>query len=95
MRLKGKGGGEEGSAPRWLTPGSPSSFWLCSYQRFASCYHRFYRLQPELTRSIYDQFVAQLQASIKVKRGRGIPGWTQAPSPRWKTPLLGGKYALK
>nr|XP_027300328.2 polyamine-modulated factor 1 [Anas platyrhynchos] len=36
-----------------------------SYQRFASCYHRFYRLQPELTRSIYDQFVAQLQASIK------------------------------
>ncbi|XP_035202608.1 polyamine-modulated factor 1 [Oxyura jamaicensis] len=36
-----------------------------SYQRFASCYHRFYRLQPEVTRSIYDQFVSQLQASIK------------------------------
>lgn len=73
----------------------PFFFWLCSYQRFASCYHRFYRLQPELTRSIYDQFVAQLQASIKVKRGRGIPGWTRAPSPRWNPPPLGGKYALK
>ncbi|NXG38695.1 PMF1 factor, partial [Dromaius novaehollandiae] len=36
-----------------------------SYQRFANCYRDFYRLQPELTRSIYDQFVSQLQASIK------------------------------
>uniref|UniRef100_A0A8B9BN33 Polyamine modulated factor 1 n=2 Tax=Anser TaxID=8842 RepID=A0A8B9BN33_9AVES len=36
-----------------------------SYQRFANCYHRFYRLQPEMTRSIYDQFISQLQASIK------------------------------
>uniref|UniRef100_A0A8B9ESR2 Polyamine modulated factor 1 n=1 Tax=Anser cygnoides TaxID=8845 RepID=A0A8B9ESR2_ANSCY len=35
------------------------------YQRFANCYHRFYRLQPEMTRSIYDQFISQLQASIK------------------------------
>uniref|UniRef100_A0A8C4K560 Polyamine modulated factor 1 n=2 Tax=Casuariiformes TaxID=8784 RepID=A0A8C4K560_DRONO len=38
---------------------------FCSYQRFANCYRDFYRLQPELTRSIYDQFVSQLQASIK------------------------------
>ncbi|XP_040394883.1 polyamine-modulated factor 1 [Cygnus olor] len=36
-----------------------------SYQRFANCYHCFYRLQPEMTRSIYDQFISQLQASIK------------------------------
>ncbi|NXP54124.1 PMF1 factor, partial [Heliornis fulica] len=36
-----------------------------SYQRFANCYRCFYRLQPEMTRSIYDQFISQLQASIK------------------------------
>ncbi|KAG8449900.1 hypothetical protein GDO86_016539 [Hymenochirus boettgeri] len=36
-----------------------------SYQRFARCYKKFYRLQPEMTRSIYDQFVFQLQTSIK------------------------------
>ncbi|XP_069734963.1 polyamine-modulated factor 1 [Phaenicophaeus curvirostris] len=36
-----------------------------SYQRFASCYRSFYKLQPEVTRSIYEQFVSQLQASIK------------------------------
>ncbi|NWT92373.1 PMF1 factor, partial [Urocynchramus pylzowi] len=36
-----------------------------SYQRFVSCYRCFYKLQPQLTRSIYDQFVSQLQASIK------------------------------
>ncbi|KFP73786.1 Polyamine-modulated factor 1, partial [Acanthisitta chloris] len=36
-----------------------------SYQRFASCYRCFYKLQPELTRSIYDQFISQLQTSIK------------------------------
>ncbi|KAM6294195.1 polyamine-modulated factor 1 [Aegotheles albertisi] len=36
-----------------------------SYQRFANCYRCFYRLQPEVTRSIYDQFITQLQASIK------------------------------
>ncbi|XP_068778540.1 polyamine-modulated factor 1 [Struthio camelus] len=36
-----------------------------SYQRFVNCYRHFYRLQPELTRSIYDQFISQLQASIK------------------------------
>ncbi|KFP98464.1 Polyamine-modulated factor 1, partial [Leptosomus discolor] len=29
------------------------------------CYRCFYKLQPEMTRSIYDQFIAQLQASIK------------------------------
>ncbi|NXV73563.1 PMF1 factor, partial [Atlantisia rogersi] len=36
-----------------------------SYQRFASCYRCFYKLQPEMTRSIYDQFISQLQASVK------------------------------
>ncbi|XP_053560591.1 polyamine-modulated factor 1 [Bombina bombina] len=36
-----------------------------SYQRFARCYRRFYKIQPEITRSIYDQFVSQLQTSIK------------------------------
>ncbi|NXN24141.1 PMF1 factor, partial [Nycticryphes semicollaris] len=38
---------------------------LCSYQRFANCYRCFYKLQPEMTRSIYDQFVSQLQTSVK------------------------------
>ncbi|XP_029820058.1 polyamine-modulated factor 1, partial [Manacus vitellinus] len=37
----------------------------CSYQRFASCYRCFYKVQPQLTRSIYDQFISQLQSSIK------------------------------
>ncbi|KYO41790.1 polyamine-modulated factor 1 isoform X2 [Alligator mississippiensis] len=36
-----------------------------SYQRFANCYHRFYKLQPEMTRGIYDQFIFQLQTSIR------------------------------
>ncbi|XP_074665628.1 polyamine-modulated factor 1 isoform X4 [Strix aluco] len=36
-----------------------------SYQRFANCYCCFYKLQPEMTRSIYDQFISQLQTSIK------------------------------
>ncbi|NXJ71619.1 PMF1 factor, partial [Rostratula benghalensis] len=36
-----------------------------SYQRFANCYRCFYKLQPEMTRSIYDQFVSQLQTSVK------------------------------
>ncbi|NWX52238.1 PMF1 factor, partial [Steatornis caripensis] len=36
-----------------------------SYQRFASCYRCFYRLQPDVTRSIYEQFISQLQAAIK------------------------------
>ncbi|XP_030329700.1 polyamine-modulated factor 1 [Strigops habroptila] len=38
-----------------------------SYQRFASCYRSFYRLQPEVTKSIHSQFVAQLQASIRAE----------------------------
>lgn len=45
----------------------------CSYQRFASCYRGFYKLQPELTKSIHNQFVSQLQASIRV-RGNGNGG---------------------
>uniref|UniRef100_A0A8C3P5S3 Polyamine modulated factor 1 n=1 Tax=Cyanoderma ruficeps TaxID=181631 RepID=A0A8C3P5S3_9PASS len=36
-----------------------------SYQRFVNCYRCFYKLQPKLTRSIYDQFISQLQAFIK------------------------------
>ncbi|NXA10306.1 PMF1 factor, partial [Sapayoa aenigma] len=36
-----------------------------SYQRFANCYRCFYSLQPQMTRSIYDQFISQLQSSIK------------------------------
>ncbi|NXD44931.1 PMF1 factor, partial [Copsychus sechellarum] len=36
-----------------------------SYQRFVSCYRCFYKLQPQLTKSIYDQFISQLQTSIK------------------------------
>ncbi|XP_040474822.1 polyamine-modulated factor 1 [Falco naumanni] len=36
-----------------------------SYQRFAKCYRCFYQLQPQVTQSIYDQFIAQLQASVK------------------------------
>ncbi|XP_066466387.1 polyamine-modulated factor 1 [Tiliqua scincoides] len=36
-----------------------------SYRRFASCYSRFYRAQPELTRCIYDQFMGRLQASFR------------------------------
>ncbi|KAG8548898.1 hypothetical protein GDO81_023638 [Engystomops pustulosus] len=35
-----------------------------SYQKFARCYRKFYKMQPEITRSIYDQFVSQLHASI-------------------------------
>ncbi|XP_018421699.1 PREDICTED: polyamine-modulated factor 1-like [Nanorana parkeri] len=38
-----------------------------SYERFARCYKKFYKLQPELTRGIYDQFVAQLHSSIKAE----------------------------
>ncbi|NWY71661.1 PMF1 factor, partial [Erithacus rubecula] len=36
-----------------------------SYQKFVSCYRSFYKLQPQLTKSIYDQFISQLQTSIK------------------------------
>ncbi|XP_021387957.2 polyamine-modulated factor 1 [Lonchura striata] len=36
-----------------------------SYQRFVSCYRCVYKLQPPLTRSIYDQFISQLQACVK------------------------------
>ncbi|XP_068963725.1 polyamine-modulated factor 1 isoform X2 [Petaurus breviceps papuanus] len=36
-----------------------------SYERFAKCYKRFYKLQPEMTRLIYDQFITQLQTSIR------------------------------
>uniref|UniRef100_A0A8D0DVZ6 Polyamine-modulated factor 1 n=1 Tax=Salvator merianae TaxID=96440 RepID=A0A8D0DVZ6_SALMN len=35
------------------------------YQRFARCYSRLYRAQPELTKCIYDQFICHLQASFR------------------------------
>ncbi|NXA43768.1 PMF1 factor, partial [Eudromia elegans] len=35
-----------------------------SYQRFVGCYRDIYRLQPELSRGIYDQFVSQLRAAV-------------------------------
>ncbi|XP_060109890.1 polyamine-modulated factor 1 [Heteronotia binoei] len=36
-----------------------------SYQEFASCYNRLYKVQPELTRRIYDQYIYQLQTSFR------------------------------
>ncbi|XP_021493466.1 polyamine-modulated factor 1 isoform X2 [Meriones unguiculatus] len=36
-----------------------------SYERFTSCYKHFYQLNPEVTRQVYDKFVAQLQTSIR------------------------------
>ncbi|XP_055481527.1 polyamine-modulated factor 1 isoform X2 [Psammomys obesus] len=36
-----------------------------SYERFTSCYKHFYQLNPEVTRRVYDKFVAQLQTSIR------------------------------
>ncbi|XP_078012299.1 polyamine-modulated factor 1 isoform X3 [Phascolarctos cinereus] len=52
--------------PSSTNPASNTS-WLCdtSYERFAKCYKRFYKLQPEMTRLIYDQFITQLQTSIR------------------------------
>ncbi|KAM4644378.1 polyamine-modulated factor 1 [Amazona ochrocephala] len=38
-----------------------------SYQRFASCYRGFSKLQPELTKSIHTQFVSQLQAAVRAE----------------------------
>ncbi|KAM4013955.1 polyamine-modulated factor 1 [Anomaloglossus baeobatrachus] len=38
-----------------------------SYQRFAGCYHKFYKIQPEITRSIYEQFVTQLLSCINAE----------------------------
>lgn len=49
------------------TPPPPPPLRFCSYQKFANCYRCFYKLQPEVTRSIYDQFISQLQTSVKVK----------------------------
>ncbi|XP_065515947.1 polyamine-modulated factor 1 [Lathamus discolor] len=72
----GDGGGDGGGSPG---PGRAELFSTVvdaflgklvaagSYQRFASCYRGFSRLQPELTKSIHSQFVAQLQASIKAE----------------------------
>lgn len=36
-----------------------------SYERFTTCYKHFYQLNPEVTKWIYDKFVAQLQTSIR------------------------------
>lgn len=49
-----------------LFRGLSLSFLLNSYPRFATCYSRLYKAQPELTRCIYDQMICQLQASFRV-----------------------------
>ncbi|XP_028609198.1 polyamine-modulated factor 1 isoform X2 [Grammomys surdaster] len=36
-----------------------------SYERFTTCYKHFHQLNPEVTKWIYDKFVAQLQTSIR------------------------------
>ncbi|NXN99116.1 PMF1 factor, partial [Rhinopomastus cyanomelas] len=36
-----------------------------SYQHFVSCLRCFHELQPEVARSIYEQFMAQLQSYLK------------------------------
>ncbi|XP_053134459.1 polyamine-modulated factor 1 [Hemicordylus capensis] len=36
-----------------------------SYQRFAGCYSRLYRTQPELIKCIYKQFISQLQTCFR------------------------------
>ncbi|XP_015275757.1 PREDICTED: polyamine-modulated factor 1 [Gekko japonicus] len=36
-----------------------------SYQEFASCYNRLYKVQPELTKCIYDQYIYHLQTSFR------------------------------
>ncbi|XP_073495383.1 polyamine-modulated factor 1 isoform X2 [Phyllobates terribilis] len=38
-----------------------------NYQRFASCYRRLYKMGPEMTRSIYEQFMAQLHSFINAE----------------------------
>lgn len=60
--------------PVLILPFSPHNR-SCSYQRFVNCYRCFYKLQPQLTKSIYDQFISQLQASIKVS---GAATWGAA-----------------
>ncbi|XP_010562482.1 PREDICTED: polyamine-modulated factor 1-like [Haliaeetus leucocephalus] len=69
-------GGEDGPSVQ-VTPGRAEVFATVvdtfleklvaagSYQKFANCYRCFYKLQPEVTRSIYDQFISQLQTSVK------------------------------
>ncbi|XP_054843287.1 polyamine-modulated factor 1 isoform X2 [Eublepharis macularius] len=36
-----------------------------NYQTFAGCYNRLYKVQPELTRCIYDQYIYHLQTSFR------------------------------
>nr|XP_056709436.1 polyamine-modulated factor 1 [Euleptes europaea] len=40
-----------------------------SYKKFASCYNRLYKVQPELTRRIYDQYIYHLQTSFREEIG--------------------------
>ncbi|XP_032305038.1 polyamine-modulated factor 1-like [Coturnix japonica] len=42
-----------------------------SYDRFARCYRRFYRALPHVTRSIHQQFVAQLRDHVTVSGDGG------------------------
>ncbi|XP_007641724.1 polyamine-modulated factor 1 isoform X3 [Cricetulus griseus] len=41
---------------------APSSY---RYERFTNCYKHFHQLDPEVTKWVYDKFVAQLQTSIR------------------------------
>uniref|UniRef100_A0A670JUA2 Polyamine modulated factor 1 n=1 Tax=Podarcis muralis TaxID=64176 RepID=A0A670JUA2_PODMU len=41
------------------------SFSTYSYHRFAKCYSRLYKVQPELTKCVYNQFIAHLQTSFR------------------------------
>ncbi|CAI5797779.1 Uncharacterized protein PODLI_1B013906 [Podarcis lilfordi] len=36
-----------------------------SYHRFAKCYSRLYKVQPELTKCVYNQFISHLQTSFR------------------------------
>ncbi|CAJ0943543.1 unnamed protein product [Ranitomeya imitator] len=40
---------------------------FCSYQRFDNCYCRLYKMGPEITRSIYEQFMALLHSFINAE----------------------------
>lgn len=52
-----------------------------SFQRFTDCYQRFYQLQPEMTRRLYDKFITQLQTSVRVsgKRQQEPLAWVPPP----------------
>ncbi|XP_023390064.1 polyamine-modulated factor 1 [Pteropus vampyrus] len=73
--------GPEGPSPESVPPGTAVSrvklldttvdtflqklVAAASFQRFTDCYQRFYQLQPEMTRRLYDKFITQLQTSVR------------------------------